>query len=174
MNRRREHIREQATNTALTDSRDNLLNYPGGTAASSRYEASGALDLVSQAAEMIRGMQDRALESESRSRTLAESAIEKVQAAEARIRSAEAARGLAQETVSKLIARLQEAEHELTRTQSRITTAETQVANAEQRIRVAEARAINAEKAVIQIEDAIRTQLIGVQRTPTRGLARAA
>jgi hypothetical protein len=46
--------------------------------------------------------------------------------------------------------------------------------NAEQRIRTAEARAINAEKAVTQIEDAIRTQLIGLQKNLTRGSARAA
>jgi chromosome segregation ATPase len=84
--------------------------------------------------------------------------------AEARIHSAEAARGLAEETLSKLSARLHEAERELARTKSRITAAEAQLANAEQNMRAAEERAFNAEKAVSQIVDAIRTQLIGLQK----------
>jgi hypothetical protein len=37
-------------------------------------------------------------------------------------------------------------------------------ANAQQNMRAAEERAFNAEKAVSQIVDAIRTQLIGLQK----------
>jgi chromosome segregation ATPase len=125
-------------------------------------------------AELIRDIQDRAVESETRFRALAEGAIEKLHLAEARIHSSEVARSLAQETLSKVIARLQEAEREVTRTRSQIATAETQLANAEERMRAAETRAINAEKAVKQVEHAIENQLIGLQRNLTRGSARVA
>jgi hypothetical protein len=150
------------------------LKFPGGTAAPSRDAGSAALDLLSQTAGMIRAIQDHADESETRARALAERAIEKLHLAEVRVQSAEAARGAAEETLSQLRARLEEAERELTQTQSRNAAAEIQLTNAEQRVKAAEARAISAEKAVNQIENAIRTQLVGLQRNLTRGSARAA
>jgi chromosome segregation ATPase len=174
MNWLREHMRDQLTNAASSGSEKNILDFPGHTPATSRYDASLALDLVSQAAAVIRGIQDRAAETEARAKALAESALEKLQLAEARIHSAEAARRQAQETLSKLGARLHEAERELARTQSRIANAEAQLAKAEQHMRAAETRAINAEKAVSQIEDAIRTQLVGLQENLTGRSIRAA
>jgi chromosome segregation ATPase len=166
-------------NAASGDFGRNILNFPGDAPATSRYDASSALassalDLVSQTAEVIRGIQDRAAESEARAKALAESAIEKLQQAGARIDAAEAARGLAQETLSKLSARLDEAERKLARTDSRIAAADAQLANAEQHKRAAETRAFNAEKAVRQIEDAIRTQLLGLQKNlPGRSIRAA-
>jgi hypothetical protein len=174
MNWLREHMRDQLTNPGSIDFGQNIVSFPGDTAAASRYETSSALDLVSQAAGVIRGIQDRAAESEARAKALAECALEKLQLAEARIHDSEAARCMAQETLSKLNARLQEAERELARTQSRIASAENQLANAERQMRAAEARAINAEKAVNQIEDAIRTQLVGLQRNLAERSVRAA
>jgi DNA repair exonuclease SbcCD ATPase subunit len=174
MNWLREHMQDQLMDAASSDFGQNILTFPGDTPATSRYDTSSALDLVSQAAGVIRGIQDRAAESEARAKALAESALEKLQLAEHRIHSAEAARGLAQETLSKLSARLQEAEQELTRTRSRITTAEAQLANAERQMKAAERRAIDAERAVNQIEEAIRSQLVGLQRNLTGRPVRAA
>jgi chromosome segregation ATPase len=174
MNWLREHMRDQLTNPGSIDFGQNIVSFPGDIPAASRYETSSALDLVSQAAGVIRGIQDRAAESEARAKALAECALEKLQLAEARIHASEAARGLAQDTLSKLNARLQEAERELARTQSRIASAENQLANAERQMRAAEARAINAEKAVNQIEDAIRTQLVGLQQNLAGRSVRAA
>jgi DNA repair exonuclease SbcCD ATPase subunit len=108
---------------------------------------------------MIRGIQDHAVELEARAKTLAESDIENLRVAAARVQSAEAARSAAEKTLSELSARLQKAERELTRMQLRNAAAEMQLANAEQRMNAAEARAVSAEKAVNQIENAIRTQL---------------
>jgi chromosome segregation ATPase len=159
----REHRRDGFAAASSRDSRENILSFPSGPPAS-RHDASVALDLLSQAAEVIRGVQDRAGESEARARALAESAIEKLKLAEARINAAELARRVAEETLSGFSARLHEAERELTQTQSRIAAAETQLANAEQRVRAAEARAVSAEKAMRQIENAIRSQLVGLQR----------
>jgi chromosome segregation ATPase len=174
MNWLREHMRDQLMGAASTDARQNVANFPANAAAVSRSGTSSALDLVYEAAGVIRGIQERAAESEARAKALAEGALEKLQVAVSRIQSAEAARGSAQETISELSAKLQEAEQELARTQSRIVSAERRLADAERQIQTAETRAVNAEKAVSQIEDAIRTQLVGLQKNLTGRSIRAA
>jgi chromosome segregation ATPase len=174
MNWLREHMRDHVTPAPSVDSPENILTFPGGPAAPSRCDAPAALDLVSQAAEAMKCIHDHAVETEARAKALAESAIEKLHGAEARVQSAEAARSAIEEALSKLRAKLQEAERELTRTQARCVAAEKQLADAEQRVRAAEIRAIDAEKAVNQVEDAVRVQLVGLQRNLIRGSARAA
>jgi chromosome segregation ATPase len=169
-----EHMRNHVTNAAVIESAENIMNFPGDNAAATRHDASAALDLVSRAAETIRGLQDRLVESEARAKASAASVIEKLQLAYARVQYAEAERGKAQGNLSKLNERLEEVERELARAQSRIATAEAQLANAERLLKASDTRAINAEKAVGQIEDAIRTQLIGLQRSPSRRSAHAA
>ena len=76
----------------------------------------------------------------------------------------QAARDAAQETISKLSAKLHEAERELGRTQPRIVATERRLADAERQIQAAERRAVKAEKTVSQIEDAIRTRLVGLRK----------
>jgi len=174
MNWLREHVRGPAPNAASNDLRENVLDFPRGTGAPARLDAPTAVDLVSQAAVAIRDIQDRAVDSENRARALAESAIEKLKLAEARIHEAEAARRAAEENFSKFGARLQEAERKLAGAHARNSALEAQLANTQQRLSAAEARAIHAEKAVHQIEDAIRTQLVGLQRNLTKRPATAA
>jgi chromosome segregation ATPase len=174
MNWLRQHMRDQVMDAHPVEPIESISNSPARIAAPSRDDAPAALVLVSQAAEAIRCIHDHAVESESRARALAERAIEKLQSAEARIHAAEAARSVAEKTLSELSARLQKAERELTRMQSRNAAAEMQLASAEQRMKATEARAANAEKAVKQIENAIRTQLFGLQGNLTKGSARAA
>jgi chromosome segregation ATPase len=166
-----QHMRDFIGNSASIDSPQNILNFPGAPAP---YDGSAALDLISQATKAIRGIQDRAFETETRAKTLVERAIEKVRLTEARIKSAETARIAAEENLCKVSAKLREAERELARTESRIANAEIQLTNAEQRIREAEMRAINSEKAVKQIEQAIVNQLVGLERGLTRQSAKAA
>jgi chromosome segregation ATPase len=169
-----QHMRNHLGNSASAELRQNVLSFPGDVSDGSRRDTSAALDLVSQAAAAIRGIQDRAADSEARAKTLAQNAIEKLQLAETRISAAEAGRDLAQEALSRLNMRLEEAEREVARTRSRIAAAEAELADAENHMRAAEARAINAEKAVTQIEDAIRTQLVGLHRNLTGQPFRAA
>lgn len=168
------HPDGQITDADLIESRENILIFPGGTVPASRYDASATLHIMSQVADVIMGLQDNAAETETRAKYLAESAIEKLKLAGARIHSAEAARRLAEETLSKAIARLQKAEQELTQAESRIANADTQLAIANEHARAAEIRATNAEKTVNQIEHDIRTQLVGLQRKLTSKLANAA
>jgi chromosome segregation ATPase len=174
MNWLREHMRDQLTNAASADTWQNVSNFPVDATAASRHGSSSALDLVSEAAGVIQGIQERAAESEARAKALAEGALEKLQVAVSRIQAAEAGRSAAQETLAKLSANLQHAEQELARMQSRVAATERRLADAERQMRAAETRAVNAEKAVNQIEDAIRTQLVGLQKNLTGRSIRAA
>ena len=101
--------------------------------------------------ELHRGM--RGGEPTGLRRCGAESAIERLRQAETRINDAETARARAEDSLVRLTARLQEAENK--------------VAGAERQMRSAEVRAMQAEKAVTQINDAIRAQLLGLQRNQT-------
>ncbi len=163
MNWARQHLRDHLRDVAPKQPKQNILNFPDITPGVPKPDASVAFGFMSEAAAMIEYLKDRAAESEGRAKALTESAFEKLQLAESRIQTAEADRDRAQDQLSRVCARLGCAERELTRTQSRIATAEVQLANAEKHMKAAEARANKAEKAVSEIEDAIRTQLVGLQ-----------
>jgi chromosome segregation ATPase len=160
---------EQFENAPSGDHAQNVVQFSADT---TQRRTSSALDLVSQVASVIRGLQERAAETEARARALAESAIERLRQAETRINDAETARAQAEDTMAMLSARLQETERELERTQARIVAAENKLADAEHQVRGAEARAIQAESAVTQIDDAIRAQLLGLQRSTTDSRSR--
>jgi chromosome segregation ATPase len=162
MSRLREHMLEQFENAP--DHTHDVVQFSAET---TQQHTSSALDIVSQVANIIRGLQERAAETEARARALAESALERLRQAETRINDAETARARAEDTMVRLTARLQEAERELERAQVHIVTAENKLADAERQAHSAEARAMQAEKAVVQINDAIRAQLLGLQRNPT-------
>jgi chromosome segregation ATPase len=163
MNWLREHMRDELAKAPSGGHAQNVVHFPAD-AAPPRNDPSTALDLVSQAASVIRGIEERAAESEARARSLAQAAVEKLERAEIRISDAETARIHAEDTLVRLSARLQEAERELARTQSRLVAAENRLAEAEHQLRAAEARASHADNAVGQIEDAIRAQIMGLQR----------
>jgi hypothetical protein len=69
------HMRDFIGGSDSADSPQNILSFPG---APTRYDGSAALDLVSQATEKIRGIQDRAFETEISAKTLVKRAIEKL------------------------------------------------------------------------------------------------
>jgi chromosome segregation ATPase len=168
----REHMRDRVSTPASIDP-DNLLSFPPRASASSD-STTAALDLVSEAAETIRTIQERATQSEARAAVLAEQAIEKLRLAEARIQSAETARREAEENLQRAAERLEDTEEELERTGFRIRAAEAELAGAEDRIKATEARALTAERAFKQLEQAIRAQLIGLEKSMSARSAHAA
>jgi hypothetical protein len=166
--RLREHMLEEFENAPSGDHAHNVVQF---SADNTQQRTSSALDLVSQVASIIRALQVRAAETEARARALTESALERLRQAETRINDAETARAHAEDMTVGLRARLQEAVRELERTQARTIAAENKFADAEHHVRSIEARAIQAEKAVTQIDDAIRAQLLGLQRNLTNARA---
>jgi chromosome segregation ATPase len=171
MSQLREHMREQFDNAPSGARSHNVVQLSAET---TQQHTSSALDLVAQVATIIIGLQERAAETEARARAMAESAIERLRQAEIRINDAETARARAEDTLARLTAQLHEAQREWESGQTRIVTAENKLADAERQMRSAEVRAMQAEKAVAQINDAIRAQLLGLQRDPTNFRATAA
>jgi hypothetical protein len=172
MNWLREHMRDRVSRSGSMDS-DNLLSFPP-RASAAPDSTTAALDLVSEAAETIRTIQERATQSEARAALLAEQAIEKLRLAEVRIQSAETARREVEENLQRATERLEDAEEELSRTGSRIRAAEAELARAEDRIKATEVRALTAERAFKQLEQAIRAQLIGLEKSMSARPAHAA
>jgi hypothetical protein len=65
----REQMRDHVRNPAAIDSPENILSFPHSAPRPARYDATAALDLVSQAAATVRSIQDRASESEACARS---------------------------------------------------------------------------------------------------------
>jgi exonuclease VII large subunit len=176
----REHMRDHVANSSAVDPAQNVLNLlrPSDSA---KNPGAAALDLVYQAAELIEDVDSYAAERQACAETIAKQAIDKLNIAHDRVRSAESARLAAEAEIKdfsdqikmKLTAKLQEIEQEMEQTASRIAAAEAQVTDAEQRANIAEMRATEAENALRRIEEVIRAQILDKRLTTPRrtGLA---
>jgi chromosome condensin MukBEF complex kleisin-like MukF subunit len=116
-----------------------------------------ALNLVYQAAEVFRSMEDHARETEARAQSLCKSALERLKLAEKRTEAAERAR---RELITEAECKLQDASRALRQTQSRIEAAEDRLTAAEFRAQAAEAEAREARQALALVEEAIRRRLL--------------
>ena len=162
-----EHMRDHIANSSALESPENVLSFrcPPN---SETDPGAAALNLVYQAAEHIRDVDDCPAERQDRAETLAKQAIEMLEIAEARVRSAESARLAAEAEIKEfsdrvekeLSVKLQKIEEGMEQTASRIAATEAQLSAAEQRAITAEARATEAENALRRIEEAIRTQIL--------------
>ena len=126
-------------------------------AASTSDEASTALDLVYQAADIFQQMQDRARETEVRAQSLCRAASEKVRLAEMRAQNAEQAH---RELMIAADRKLQDASRALGEAQSRIDAQADQLTAIEIRAQRAEADAQDAKRALVLVEEAIRKRLL--------------
>ena len=162
-----EHMRDHIANSSALESPENVLSFrcPPN---SETDPGAAALNLVYQAAEHIRDVDDCPAERQDRAETLAKQAIEMLEIAEARVRSAESARLAAEAEIKEfsdrvekeLSIKLQEVEEAMEQTASRIAATEAQLSTAEQRARTADMRADEAENTLKRIEEAIRIQIL--------------
>jgi hypothetical protein len=116
-----------------------------------------ALDLVYQAADIFRNMEDRAREIEARAQSLCKSAAEKLRHAETRAEAAERAQ---REVTVTAECQLQDVARALKQAQSRIEAQEDQLTAFEFRAAAAEAEAREAKQALALVEEAIRRRLL--------------
>jgi hypothetical protein len=119
--------------------------------------AATALDLVYQAAEVFREMEERAGETEARAQSLCLAAAEKARIAEMR---AEAAGQDYRELFISAGHKLQDASRALEQAQSRINAQEDRLTALELKTQAAEAEARDAKKALALVEEAIRKRLL--------------
>ena len=116
-----------------------------------------ALDLVYQAADVFRSIEDRAQQTEARAQALCQSAMDKLKLAEMRAEAAERAR---REVMVEAECKLQDASRALAQAQSRVEATEDRLTAAEFRAQAAEAEAREAKQALALVEEAIRRRLL--------------
>ena len=135
-----------------------------------------ALDLVYQAAEVIKGIESHANEAEKHARGVADNAIRKLQLAEKRIEELETELQSAQACISEARVKIKESDEAAKVDKSRLEAAERKMCQIEMRARTAEGQARENANAVARIEEAIRTQILA-KRLPlnelTSGASRA-
>ena len=132
---------------------DNVFDFPR----ISTSNAATALDLVYQAADVFRNMEDHARETEARAQSLCKGATEKLRRAETRVEAAEQAQ---RELTIAAEHKLQDASRALKQAQSRIEAQQDQLAAFEFRAHAAEAEAREAKQALALVEEAIRRRLL--------------
>src|ERR1700736_3222809 len=116
-----------------------------------------ALDLVCEAAEIFRSMEDYARETEARAQSLCKSALERLKLAEMRTEAAERAR---RELITEAECKLQDASRALKQAQSRVEAAEDRLTAVEFRAEAAEAEVRETKQALTLVEEAIRRRLL--------------
>jgi|GraSoi2013_115cm_1033766.scaffolds.fasta_scaffold145827_2 chromosome condensin MukBEF complex kleisin-like MukF subunit len=116
-----------------------------------------ALNLIYQAAEVFRSIEDHARETEARAQSLCTSAAERIRFAEMRTEAAERAQ---REIITEAECKLQDASRALNQAQSRIEAAEDRLTAVEFRAQAAEAEAREARQALALVEEAIRRRLL--------------
>ena len=116
-----------------------------------------ALNLVYQAADVFRSIEDDARETEARAQSLCKSALERIRFAEMRTEAAERAQ---RETIIEAECKLQDASRALNQAQSRIQATEDRLTAVEFRAQAAEAEAREARQALALVEEAIRRRLL--------------
>jgi hypothetical protein len=129
--------------------------------------AATALDLVYQAAEVFREMEERARETEVRAQSLCKAAAEQVRTA---VMRAEAAEQAHRELFVSADHKLQDVSRALEQAQSRITAQEDRLAALEFKTQATEAEAREAKNALALVEEAIRKRLLTTNFTERDGL----
>jgi chromosome segregation ATPase len=118
------------------------------------------LDAVHQAVELIRTVEARATEAETRARAAALQAIEDMKVANARVLSIEEQRESAEAAFEEANSRAQEIEEALRREESQLADYEMRLSKAALRANSAEAFASDTEKTLTCVEAAIRINLL--------------
>ena len=130
-----------------------------------------ALSLISDAAQLISDMEERAIALQAHSDALLADAIEKLKAADERINFLESERKAAKTHIRETELKVEDLQSAVDEADSRMKAAGQW--QAERSARASATRAEEAEKALVQVEEAIRTQLIGKRAAPSKRVAAA-
>ena len=144
----------QRNSRASVGEDEDVLNVPPPLAPD---EGATALDLVYQAADVFRGMEKHARETEARAQSICTSAMERLRLAEVRAEAAERAH---RELIVTTERKLQQACRALEQAQSCIEAQKGKLTAVEFRAEVAEAEARKAKEALALVEEAIRKRLL--------------
>jgi len=166
----RKHMRDRLAATISSAPADRALRFRGIETSLLRKKETVLLDLVHQAAEVIKDVEQSAIDVRIRAQDLAG----QLQLAQDRIEDAERDRQAAETKFQTAKARIEQIEEALIQAEVRMSTIEAQLSEAELRASMAEARANDADGALERLEGAIRTQLLGSIERASRNLPSAA
>jgi len=133
---------------------EDVLTFPSSLAPD---KGATALDLVYRAADIFRGMEKHARETEARAQSLCTSALERLRLAELRAEATERAQ---HELIATAERKLQHACRALEQAHSCIEAQKDKLTAVELRAEVAEAEARQAKEALALVEEAIRKRLL--------------
>jgi hypothetical protein len=168
MKRFRQHVTGDAEESVSTE--------PGEPDLPGAVEADGTtvLGLVYQAVELVRNLEDRAIDAERQLQAIVLKAIEGLNLAKQRVHSAETQRDIPLAALKELSAKAQEIEEELKRSEALLAAYELRLSTAERRADGAEVLAHETEKALLRFEDAVRLHLLDPKPNSSREFAVAA
>src|ERR1700730_3694827 len=144
----------QRNSRASVGGDEDVLSFPSPLAPD---KGATALDLVYRAADVFRGMEKHARDTEARAQSLCTSALERSQRAEVRAEAAERAQ---RELIVTTERKLQHACRALEQAQSCIEAQKDKLTAIELRAEVAEAEARQVKEALALVEEAIRQRLL--------------
>lgn len=147
---------------------DAISEFPSHASEPPARRGRTALDLVDQAAELVRNIEGHAHDIESRARMLAEDAIKKLESAEKQIQLLEQKQAAAEAYIHDIKAKFEEAREALANERARVQATENLLPQLEMRARTAEARAEECEGALARIETAIRTKILKEESSARR------
>ena len=136
------------------------MRFPSPPPSAATRVCGDALDLVYQAAEVIKGIEHQATVAEKRARDVAENAMQKLQVAENRIQELESELESARACINEARVKIREADETAKVDRSRLEAADRKLCQLEMRARTAEAQAKENANAVLRIEEAIRNQIL--------------
>lgn len=145
------------------DSDGGIVRFRNSVPTAATKGGSAAVDLVYQAIEVIKHIEDRASAEE-------DMLCKKLELAEKRIEDLEGELQSAQQFIGEARAKLKEYEDTSRFDQSRLEAAEKRMCELEMRARTAEGQAKDNSNTLVRIEEAIRTQILA-KRLPANKLA---
>jgi DNA repair ATPase RecN len=141
--------------------KEGIVRFRGATPTVDTRGYDAVLDLIYQAAEVMKGVENHATEAEK-------IAYQKLQLAQRRIDELETELRTAQVCIKEARVNLKESEDAARIERSRLESAESKMCELEMRARTAEAQAKENANAVARIEEAIRTQIIAKRLPPNK------
>ncbi len=138
---------------------EGIVRFPAAYPVATTSGYGGVIDLVNQAAEAVRSIENQASEAEKTSYQKLELARKRIEELESELRSA-------QRYISEARVRLKAADDSARADRSRVEAAEKKMCDLEMRARTAEAQAKENATALARIEEAIRTQLLAKRLPP--------
>jgi DNA repair ATPase RecN len=139
---------------------ERILRFPRTPQPTATRGYGATLDLLYQAAEVIKGIENHVDETEKCARGIADNAIQKLQLAEKRIEELENEIQAAQACISEARFKIKESDEASKVEGARVEAAERRMCQIEMRARTAEAQVRENANAVARIEETIRAQIL--------------